>query len=172
MNRRRGARKKPLSDPSHIESNYAGKYKSDWPKHATDCPQAAASARIRPPRTGYLGGTHGWNSIRRVSCRDQPVSPPRNGLNDPGLVGVVTKYAAELGNRALKNIVRDEGVRPDSLKKFFFGNDLTCVLGQAHQNLHHLRLNSFAGTVLGDGVQAGLNQPGPLSEVAVHDLLQ
>ncbi|PYV68610.1 MAG: hypothetical protein DMG97_24360, partial [Acidobacteria bacterium] len=58
-----------------------------------------------------------------------------------------------------------------SLKKFFLGNDLTRVLGQAHQNLHYLRFNAIGGTVLGDGVQAGLDQPGPHSEVAVHDPL-
>jgi hypothetical protein len=87
-------------------------------------------------------------------------------------VGVITEYVAELGNRALKNIIGDERIRPYGLKKFFFENDLTLVLGEAHQNLHHLGLNAIGRTVLGDGVQAGLNQPGPHSEVAVHDLLQ
>src|SRR5438876_12310262 len=101
---------------------------------------------------------------------DQPVTSLRDGLDNSRLVSVVLKDAAELGNRAFENVIADERVRPNCLQQLFFGNGLARAMGEAHQHLHHLGLQARGRTVLGDGVETGLDKPWPESEVAVHDL--
>src|SRR5438876_12438813 len=93
--------------------------------------------------------------------RNEPVTSLRDGLYNSRLAGIVLKHAAQLGNRALENVVGDERVRPNCLQQLLFGNGLARAMGEAHQRRHHLRLNTIGDTVLGDGVQAGLDQPGP-----------
>ncbi len=90
-------------------------------------------------------------------------------LNESRLAGVVLKDPPQLGNTVLQGVVGHERVRPHRPHQFFFAEGFIRVPGQAHQHLHHLRLQPSSRAVAGDGVQAGLNQPRPYSEVSTHD---
>src|SRR5947209_6051169 len=101
--------------------------------------------------------------------RYQAVAALGNRLYDPRLPSIVKQRAPQLGDRAGQNVFRNERVRPDSFENYLFGYRLaTGPGGKAHQNLHHLWLQANRGAILGDGVQVGLDQPNPQTEVAIQ----
>ena len=139
-------------------------------RYRYECPSAATMEHSGFNAYGRAGDLS--RAVNPLHRRDQPVTSLRDGLDNSRLVGVVFKDAAQLGDRAFEHVIGDERVRPNCLQQLFFGNGLARATGEAHQHLHHLRLQARGRTVLGDGVETGLDKPGPCSEVVVHDPLQ
>ena len=66
------------------------------------------------------------------------------GLNVPRLFAGVTQFSAQVANASGQRLIRDRSRAPDLAQDVVPCNNLTGLLGQAHQNVYALRLQMTA----------------------------
>ena len=87
--------------------------------------------------------------LRSRDRRDQAVAGLRNRLDDVWLLRIVLEQPAQLGDRTGEDIVADRGVGPRRAEQPLLRHHLPGVLGQTHEDQHHL------GFEASDAVRAG-----------------
>ena len=66
--------------------------------------------------------------------------------------------------------LRSAKIRPNCPQQLFFGNGLARATGEAHQHLHHLRLQANGSAVRRNAIQSGINPPDADLELVIHIL--
>ena len=116
-----------------------------------DDSHTAASEHLQNPVVGDLSadqtipgrGTglsscwrRGWQHFGH--WRDEPVSPPGDGLHEPGLFSIVLQYLANLADGGIDAVVgvEEDILAPDPLDDLVPGHQLTSLLDQEEQQFH------------------------------------
>jgi hypothetical protein len=74
---------------------------------------------------------------------------------------VIAEWLPQLEDRTLQHVVCNERVRPDGGYQLISCDDLSRLLRQPHQDLHHLGLDVNRRFVGLEPVQAGSDDPSP-----------
>jgi len=104
-----------------------------------------------------------WEGVNRCCGsfyrRNQPVAPAMDGFNERGLLCVISENVSELGNRPGENVLGDELGGPHGVDELLALDELTGVLGEAHQHVHHLELDLYGLAVARQAVEARFHEP-------------
>ncbi len=96
--------------------------------------------------------------MRELHRRRQTVAALRNRLDDPVGGAIVAKVLAQLGDAVRERLIGDDDVAPDLFVERIARDDLAGALRQAHQHVHHPRLDAHVGIAAHDAILARLDQ--------------
>src|SRR5262249_15040679 len=151
---RRGG-KKPLANAAAAQSE------SDYQHSSGHGTEPDWSATRQPTAFPAL-------ALHALDWSEEAIPAARNGLDDPGLFGVIVKGFAQLGDQARQDVISNEGVRPDGADQAFFGHDFVRVLGQIDEHLHGLGLDVAHMSFQRDGMELRLDEPRANAEVTLQ----
>ena len=97
--------------------------------------------------------------IQKLHGSDEPITPLRDGLDEPRIPGVVAERFSEQSDGTGQGAIGDDLDLPDRIDELAFRHQLTRPPDQVHQHLHQLQLELDRILALRQAVETGHDEP-------------